>query len=560
MPNFKKTQNTFSTGVVSPDFAGRGISDGMSKLENIFITPTGVLSRRPGTNRIDEIYDPDSLIIPFGKEYLLVMSAENIRVYKDGTLIQAFLLGWEIGDIRQVQWVQRFDTMIFVHPENPPKVLRKNGALFSFSAFQFVRDANNFPIMPFMRFPETENVGFTVTSYPSGGTNWARITATAPIWDQKCVGSQMLFIGRKWTVNSYISPTELIIATTASFTIPNAPITDWKESAFSEKRGWPSSITFFQDRLVFGGSRDWPCGLWLSKTGAHHNFDVGTGLDDEAIFITLLSETQQKICTCVASRDLQVLTDSGEWAISASPLTPSNINVRQHTSIGILTDRFVPPQKINGNTIFISKNNHEIRELALDELGENYNANDLSLFSKHLIDSPISMAYSAQSCQLFVVMGDGSMAVLTKQPAANISAWCQYKTAGLYKSVAVQNGNVYAIVDRVGGTYLEMFSDDAMNDSDEFDFSWRMDGVPLFVEKHNPKKIRIIHAAARIIDARHLQICGKDFYFGAPFSGDVETNILGTNNDALKPLWSISSGKQFPIKILSVTIDGSYEI
>jgi hypothetical protein len=342
--------------------------------------------------------------------------------------------------------------------------------------------------------------------------------------------------------------------------MPSEPVTDWTEAAFSDHRGWPCSITFFQDRLVFGGSRDWPCGLWLSKTGRHHNFDTGTGLDDEAIFITLLSELQQKICTCISSRDLQVLTDSGEWAISSNPLTPSNINVRQHTGIGTLSERFVPPQKINGNTVFISNNDREIRELALDDLGENYNANDLTLASKHLMDSPVSMAYSAGSCQLFVVMKTGVMAVLTKQPLSEISAWCVYKTAGHYKSVAVQDNKAYAIVVRGDEAYLEMFSDETMNDSENFDFSWEVAATPLLIDNHSPKKIRITHAAARVMNTRHIKISGRDFYFDKATTGDIITNVIGTMQDSTQPLWKISSNEQFPATILSVGIDGQYEL
>jgi len=560
MPNFKKTQNSFSLGVVSPDFFARNTAAGVSKLENISVGPTGILSRRPGTQRLDRIPGGgDNMLIPFGTEYLLVLSRSRIRVYKNGVFYQTFTLNWNIDDIENIQWVQRFDTMIFVHPTTPPRVLRKNGELFSFSAFSFDRDNNNFPILPFMRFPDTENVSLTLASH-ANGTNWARVTASSQVWNEKSEGGFMMLLGRKWQFASFISPREAIFATTTTFAMPSAPVTDWQEAAFSDRRGWPCSITFFQDRLVFGGSRDWPCGLWLSKTGRHHNFDVGTGLDDEAIFITLLSEMQQKICTCISSRDLQVLTDSGEWAISSNPLTPSNINVRQHTGIGTLSERFVPPQKINGNTVFISNNNREIRELALDDLGESYNANDLTLATKHLMNSPVSMAYSAGSCQLFVVMQAGDMAVLTKQPLSEISAWCVYKTAGYYKSVAVQDNKTYAIVARGNEAYLEMFSADAMNDSTDFDFSWEVASTPLLIENHSPKKIRITHASARVMDTRHIKIQGRDFHFEKPSSGDITTNVLGTMQDASEPLWKISSSEQFPATILSVGIDGSYEL
>ena len=557
MPSFKKTQNSFSAGAISPDFFARNIDGAVSVLENIYVSPTGILHRRPGTKQIAELSNQNTIIIPFGTEYLLVMTNVGVRIFQNGVQIQSFFLNWDITDLNQIQCAQRFDTMIFVHPDNPPKVLRRIGQEFLFENFQFTRDANHQPIVPFMRYPDTENVELTLHAH-ANGTNWARAVASRPIWNASNLHGHLLLLDRKFQVAQVISPTEIVIATTVSFTRPNAPITNWREAAFSNRRGWPRSITFHQDRLVFGGSRDWPSGLWLSRTGDHHNFDVGTGLDDEAIFITLLSQIEQRICTCVSSRDLQVMTDSGEWAISANPITPSTMNARQHTNIGTNIERFVQPQKINGNTVFISK--QEIRELALDELGENYIANDLSIMARHLVNVPISMAYCPELCQLFVVMQDGAMAVLTKQPMTGISAWCVYKTVGAYRSVAVQQGQVFAIVERGSQRFLEVFDSESASDNGGNNFAWRIAAKPLSVQNHLPRKIRVNSLSVRCQNIRHINIAGNDVWFPEEFSGDISGGQLGTIADTMTPLWEITSDEQFNATVLAVTANGHYEL
>ncbi|MDR1071441.1 MAG: hypothetical protein LBL21_02260 [Rickettsiales bacterium] len=557
MPNFKKTQNFFGAGEISPDFFGRDVAGALSKLENASILPSGALARRPGTIRVGEIDNPDSVIIPFGGDYLLAVSADEMLIYKDNAPHQSISLDWDIGNIRLLQWAQRVDTMIFAHPDVQPKMLQKKGDVFSFSNFLFARDANQFPIMPFMRYPDTENASFTVAHH-ANGTNWGKLTSILPIWEDSFKDAFMTFMGRKFQVYSVLSPREIVVATTSSFSVPADPVSEWKEAVFSNRRGWPGAITFYQDRLVFGGTRGWPGGLWLSKTGAHGNFDAGTGLDDEAIFVTLLSETEQKIRACVASRDLIVLTDSGEWSLSSVPLTPSTINIRQHTSVGTASENHIQPQKVNGNTVFASKN--EIRELALDELGESYDAADLALTAKHLIDAPVSMAYSAELCQLFVVMKNGTMAVLTKQPATGVLAWSAYRTAGAFRSVAVQSGSVYAIAERESGTYLEVFSESAANDSGECDFGFRAASAPLLIDRHAPRKIRAARVSVRVEKTKHVNISDMDFYYGDPFSGDITANILGSAADSSAPLWTVSSGEQANAKILAVSVDGAYEL
>ena len=68
--------------------------------------------------------------------------------------------------------------------------------------------------------------------------------------------------------------------------------------------------------MVIGGSRDLPNALWLSKTGDHFNFDVGDGLDDEAIAFRLAANDDPAIRSLVPDRHLQVFTSVGEWVVS----------------------------------------------------------------------------------------------------------------------------------------------------------------------------------------------------------------------------------------------------
>ena len=50
---------------------------------------------------------------------------------------------------------------------------------------------------------------------------------------------------------------------------------------------YPSAGDFFQGRLWLGGTVNEPQTFWASKSGQPENFDMGTGLDDEAIEFTL---------------------------------------------------------------------------------------------------------------------------------------------------------------------------------------------------------------------------------------------------------------------------------
>lgn len=418
-----------------------------------------------------------------------------------------------------------------------------------------------------MKFDDAAAINITVTAN-SAGNNMATFTTNKAFWTQNSVGGYLLLLNNQWRIMEYVSPTVVYAYTNSQYNLPSDPVTDWYESAFSDRRGWPCSVTYHQDRLIFGGTLSWPSGIWASRVGQYNNFNVGTGLDDESIFVTLLSQQRQQICTLVSSDNLQILTNSGEWAISSKPLTPSSIEIKQHTSVGSVATRYLPPQKIEGATVFISATEQDIRELTLDALGENYNARDLCTQAKHLMNTPTDISYNENTRQLFVVMTDGNMAVLNQNSALGISAWTRYKTDGTFKSVATIAGKTYVVVARGDTCYLETFSDTALSDASQYDFLYTASALPVRASGHNARKLRIRKIVARTLDTKTLFINGMRAPFpdniydaAAPgYSGDVSVNILGTQQNCITAPWTISSNEQLPTTILSVGVYGNYTI
>lgn len=569
MTDFIKTQNSFADGEVAPEFFAKDNINGLSKLENMDVTAGGGLQRRRGLKSVATL-NSAARLIPFSvsetENYLLALTDGHIMVYHEDERIRDMLVPWDFDAISKIQYAQRFGTMIFVHPDYQPYILKKTEDSFSLTGFEFARnDADMTQNMPFMKFDDAADIKITVTANDAGN-NYATFTTNKDFWSQENVGERLLLLNNQWQITKYISPTSVQAYTNNQYNIPENPVTDWYEAAFGTKRGWPCSITFHQDRLVFGGSRSWPSGVWMSQVGKHNNFNTGTGLDDEAIFITLLSEQRQQICTVVSSDNLQILTNAGEWAISSKPLTPSVVDIKQHTSVGSIATRYLPPQKIEGATVFISGTKKDIRELSLDALGENYNATDLCTQAKHLMQDPIDISYNDDLRQLFVVMADGNMAVLNQNSALGISAWGRYTTQGKFKSVATVGDTTYVVVERENYNYLEKFSADTLNDANKYDFSYTASALPLRASGHNAKTLRIRKISARVLNTKTIFINGKraplpnEIYKedSTGYSGDIFINLLGSQHNCLKDPWTISSDEQLPTTILSVSIYGCY--
>lgn len=571
MANFIKTQTSFAHGEVAPEFYACDNIHGLSKLENMDVLAGGGLSRRKGLVRVKSL-NSNARLIPFSvsdeQNYILVLGAGHLYIYDDDTLIADLFAPWAESALVNLQYAQRFGTMIFVHPDYQPRILRRENGLFNITVYDFARnDADMSSKMPFMRFDDSDGIKITVSSN-SAGNNYATLTTSADFWTADNVNTRIQMQDRQWLITAVTDAQHAVAYVNGGYTMPSAPVSDWRESAFSTRRGWPCSITFHQDRLVYGGSRDYPSGVWMSQVGRHNNFDVGTGLDDEAIFITLLSQQRQQICTVVSSDNLQILTSVGEWAISSKPLTPSVVDIKQHTSVGSISSRYLPPQKIEGATVFISSNGRDIRELDLDELGDKYNATDLCSMAKHLMHTPVDIAYNDQTHQLFVVMQDGQMAVLNQNSALGISAWGTYQTNGLFKSVAVVGEQTYVVVLRDNSYALERFSESALSDPEDNTFAFCASALPLRGSGHNADAVRIRKITARIENTKSLFINNcrislpNDIYSmdSIGYTGDVSINMLGTQRDFTTPLWRIHGNDALPITVLSVTIRGFYTV
>lgn len=569
MGNFLKTQYAFSSGEIAPEFYATNNMFGVSLLENMDVLQSGGLKRRPGLKKIKSVAS-NSILVPFviseSEKYLLAIYQNTIDVFQNDVKIKTLFAPWMASELKNLQYAQRFNKIYFVHPNHKPQIFSKTSSDFNITDFNFYMNADLSINIPFIRFEDTRNIAITITN--GDDNNHATFTASGDMWDNTWIGTRLYANNKQWLVEFVQSARIAIVHTNGNFTLPNDPVSDWYEAAFGNRRGWPVSVSFHQNRLVFGGTPSVPNNIWMSKVGEYNNFDVGTGLEDEAIFATLLSAQHHQICTIVSSYALQILTSIGEWAISNSPLTPSNVDIKQHTSVGCITTGFLPPQQIDGSTVFVSASGKDIRELDLDTLNDKYNSVDLCAFSKHLMNNPVSMAYNSGTHQLFVVMDNGTMAVFNKYANTEIAAWARYTTDGQFKYVSVMNNETYVVVKRKNTNYLEKFDNSCLMDAGQYGFSYRVSALPMIVNGHAPKKIRLRKISLRVMNTKTLFV--NDYRMEIPnyaynegsqgYTGDLSMNLLGVQRETMEPLWSISSSEQLPVTILSVTTEGKYLI
>lgn len=503
MARLRTLKTNFTAGEVTPRLAGRAdlraYANGAARLRNVFIFPTGGVTRRAGLAHVDAIPmtpgEEGGRLVAFElnteQVYLLLFRHLAVDVYRDDARIATLAAPWTRAEIADIAWTQTADTLLVVHPGVAPRRLVRtlSGGVETWEIRDWVfveetihgrekadgtivmygtateRDGEAADVsgsarrQPYHRFADE-----AVTLTPSARDGAVTLTASAPVFDPLHAGTLFRLGGREIAIDSVTSPTEA--AATVRFRLDGTdPAKDWEEPAFSPLRGWPASCTFHQDRLVIGGSRDLPNRLWLSKSADIFNFDTGEGLDDEGIEFAILSDQVNAVRAVFSGRHLQVFTSGAEWMVSGEPLTPGNIALRRQTRVGSPVGRRVPPRDIDGATVFAGRGGGDLREFLFTDVEQAYQANDLALLAPHLVADPVDQDYDGARRLLHVVMADGSLATVTVYRAEQVTAWTRQETAGAFRSVAVVGPDVYVLVERAAGWSVERFDEGLATDA-----------------------------------------------------------------------------------------------
>ena len=384
-----------------------------------------------------------------------------------------------------IKFAQSADVMYITHPNHEVMKLSRTGHT------SWSLDEVEFTDGPYLA---TNTTTTTLTPASASVGTGVNITASAVTGINGGSGFQTTDVGRiisfndgKAKITSRTSTTVVVCEITTAFTNTNATAA-FNLGAFSDTTGHPSSVSFFEQRLVFAGTKDEPQTLFFSKAGDYENMTTGTNADDAMVY-TIASNQVNAIRYMKAVRTLVVGTTGGEFTVSAdgtdASITPTNITIKRQSSFGAANVDAIPA----GNAIlFLQKAKRKIRELQYNFDSDGYQAPDLTILNETVTDSGINeMSYQQEpNSNIWCVRDDGVLACLTYQRAENVTAWSRHIFGGEFdggsavcESVASISGEltedeVWVIVKRTidGSTkrYVECFSDFDFDETDANDF------------------------------------------------------------------------------------------
>jgi hypothetical protein len=535
MATRKFTQNNFTQGQVGPYLFGRGETPiykaGLETCENFICLPQGGIAKRKGFKFIsanpDSSTTPDgstalttvgfhdkSRIIPFqfsdAQEYVIILEPSDsttstsakmhiyyndvrLAVITDGVSGNVFPISTSMID--EVRFTQSFDVMILVHPDMAPVAVIRGSATTDWTA----------GYLEFDHYPMA-NFDFDATLAPSAKTSSCNLTLAGGTyrWVDAAfpnghVGMYVNINGGQVKIDSITSST--VAAGTVIYELVDTATAqghEWEITAFNNLPatlggGYPRTVSFHQNRLIFGGSRDKPQTIFGSQSGDFFNFDpytrivtdttvggvtttniTGEVTDDAALTFTVASNKVNLIRHLVSQQSLFIFTSDGEFDLSGEPVTPTNVTVREQTRYGTAAGK-TEPKVVDNEVLFVQKGGKQLRAFVYNFNTDAYSAKNYSLVHHNILSGATQAAYlknydNINNNFVFVINGDGTLAVLGINTEYSVVGWMSWSTNGFFKDLGVVDDKLYALVKRYdndgstqnAGLFLERLTEDAV--------------------------------------------------------------------------------------------------
>jgi hypothetical protein len=242
-----------------------------------------------------------------------------------------------------------------------------------------------------------------------------------------------------------------------------------ERNPFSSEDNYPSTATYFQQRLMFANTVNNPETVYASKTGSFKNFSISSPLqDDDAVTFSLAGRQVNSVEHLIDIGKLIVLTSGGEWSIEGSGgvLKPGEINPKQYSYNGA---GGLQPLVVGGNALYQQARGSIVRDLTFDYQIDGYRGNDLTIFAAHLFEGYTLVDWAYQQIPnsiVWVVRSDGVLLGLTYVREHQVWAWHKHDTDGTIESVcSIPEGTedaLYVVVNRtIDGSskrYIERFA------------------------------------------------------------------------------------------------------
>ncbi|EKE24537.1 MAG: hypothetical protein ACD_6C00097G0007 [uncultured bacterium] len=570
-------KNNLSSGELSPLLHTRTdvqqYANGAKKLLNAIPLVEGGAKKRPGT-KFRGIFAGALRLIPFvpnsDNPFLLILGINTLQVYDPLTQSVVYTGSTPYNTsakVAQIQVAHSRYRMFFVQGDHPVHrlVCSKDFDNWNFDQFTFVTapvdEINTTPNVALT--PTGVEVGKTISLNAAAFPNWsstenyiigerviylgqtwraiADSTGKVPAvdstdWESVTAGDASVFIpahvgaiisinGGQVKITSYVSPTgvlgEVIVKLNADV---QAIAKSWtlNTAAFTAETGYPSTVTFFKQRLVFANTKNNPNQLWVSAIGNDGDFLEAT--DDASAFSMASSSAQADNILHLAQRGgVVALTGGSEFLISsAGAFTPASAQIEQHTTYGAQSN--IRPCLVGNELLFVQRGGNRLRALSYRYEVDGLVSPELSAIAPHIAEDHggiKELTYQQTPYSLvWMVLNDGKVASITLNRDQEMNAWAQHDFGGSVRSIcalpqAAGNDLCFMLIQRKASVVLEQLDETSFMDC-EIVHNGPLENRNL----HNSTQYRFNNSDGYFYDDN--QPTSGTWFAGQPFNMEVE--------------------------------------
>lgn len=217
---------------------------------------------------------------------------------------------------------------------------------------------------------------------------------------------------------------------------------NWQQGYWSPARGFPSSVALHGGRLAHANGGN----LFLTVSDDYENFDDTTEGDAGPIIRTLGSGPVDNIYFLISLLRLIIGTTGAEIALKSSsldePVTPANSAASAFSTRGSANQRAV---KIDNQAIHVQRSGQRVFMIGLGTSAQafgDFQGTELTLLVPDLLKAGVvSIAVQRMpDTRLHCVLADGTVGLLTYEPAEEVICWQMWTTDGTVERAMVLPG------------------------------------------------------------------------------------------------------------------------
>lgn len=498
----KHLQQSFTGGELSPGMYGR-LDDqkyqaGLATCRNFIVMPQGPVQNRSGFSYVGVCGNPngkvrlipftfsssDTAIIELGHGYMRFISRGGFIPSSAGSSTPLTIsTPYQHTDIMDIHYVQSADVLTLVHPNYPPKELRRYseydwrlvdisfgapisapaGLSVSYScgdpnASDAEKNAYNlkYRVTAVVETDEGDRESAASATVSGNGNVYLSSSKMTISWGAVAGASRYRVYKTYSGIYGFIGETDGTSFVDNNIAADTGRTPPRYDAPFGTGN-YPGAVSYFEQRRIFAGTEARPQFVWMTRSGTESDMSYTLPSQaDNRIKFRIAALEASRIRHVVPLSSLILLTSGAEFRVTTAnddAITPTSIGVKPQSYVGASN---VQPVIVNSSIVYAAERGGRIWELGYNWQASGFVTGDMCLRAYHLFENKdiVDMALSkAPNPVIWAVTSDGNLLGCTYVPDQAIGAWHRHDTKhGLFESVAcVAEGDediLYAVVRR----------------------------------------------------------------------------------------------------------------